>query len=55
MMSEAMEICCRSMPSMCIMPKVMARVMGMDSAMSSAERHSLKPMAATSTTRATAS
>ncbi len=37
------------------MPKVMARVMGMDRAMSKAERHSQKPMKDTRTTSHTAS
>ena len=55
MIREAIETCCRSMPSMCIMPKVMARVRGMERAMSRAERHSQKPMRETRTTRITAS
>ena len=55
MMSEAMEICCRSIPSIAIIPKVIARVSGMLIASSVAERHSQKPIRAISTTRITAS
>jgi hypothetical protein len=43
------------MPSKRIRPNVMASVIGMLSAMSSAERHSQKPTSATSTTRTIAS
>ena len=42
-------------PSAAVMPNVIARVSGMLSASSTAERHSQNPMSATSTTRATAS
>ncbi len=38
-----------------MMPNVIASVIGIDSAMSSAERHSQKPMSATRTTSAIAS
>ena len=55
MMSEAIETCCRSMPSAAAMPNVSARVSGMLSASSTAERHSQNPTSATSTTRTTAS
>ncbi len=55
MISEAMETCWRSTPAMYDMPNVMVRVMGMERAISSAERHSQKPSSATSTTSAMAS
>lgn len=38
-----------------IIPKVMAKVMGMERAISSAERHSQKPIRATKTTKTMAS
>ena len=55
MISEAIETCCRSIPSTCIIPNVIASVIGIDSAISSAERHSQKPISETSTTSTTAS
>ena len=55
MISVAMETCCRSTPTACAIPKVMASVMGMESAMRKAERHSQKPISAISTTRPIAS
>jgi hypothetical protein len=55
MMSDAIEICCRSMPMANIIPNVIASVIGIESAISSAERHSQKPMSDTTTTRMTAS
>ena len=55
MMSEAIEICWRSIPSIAIIPKVMASVSGMLIASRAAERHSQNPMRAISTTRITAS
>ena len=53
--SEAIETCCRSIPHNCINPKVIASVIGIDTAMSSADRHSQKPMSETMTTRMIAS
>ena len=44
-----------SMPSRYIMPKVIAKVMGMEIAMSTAERHSQNPISETITTRTMAS
>jgi hypothetical protein len=55
MISDAIETCCRSIPSRYIIPKVIASVIGIDNAISTAERHSQKPMSDTSTTRITAS
>jgi len=55
MMREAMDTCCMSMPSRCIIPKVMAMVRGMDRERRTAERHSQKPMKAMRTTRTMAS
>ena len=55
MMSEAIDTCCTSMPSTLIIPNVIARVSGIASAISSAERHSQKPSSATMTTRTIAS
>ena len=55
MMSDAIETCWRSIPSTCIIPNVIASVIGIDSAISSADRHSQKPISDTSTTSATAS
>ena len=43
------------MPSMCIMPKVIASVIGMEIAISTAERHSQNPISETTTTRMIAS
>ena len=39
MISEAMEICCRSTPRTLIIPNVMARVIGIESAIRNADRH----------------
>ena len=55
MMSEATDTCCRSTPRTDIIPNVIATVIGIESAISSAERHSQKPISATSTTRMMAS
>ncbi len=55
MMSDAIEICCRSICTSDIMPKVIARVSGMLIASNSAERHSQNPTSAMSTTRMMAS
>ncbi len=55
MMREAIDTCWRSMPSVSIIPKVIASVSGMDIAIRSAGRHSQKPTRATSTTRTIAS
>jgi hypothetical protein len=55
MISDATEICCRSIPRRCIIPNVIARVSGIDSARSSAERHSQNPISAMITTKMTAS
>ena len=53
--SDAIDTCCRSMPSAYIEAKVSASVNGMASAMTSAERHSQNPISATSTTSTIAS
>jgi hypothetical protein len=55
MIKEASETCCRSIPRLKIMPKVSARVVGMESMTSRAERHSRNPSRATTPTRARAS
>ena len=55
MINVATETCWISMPSRYIAPKVIARVMGMEIAISSADRHSQKPSHDTSTTRTMAS
>jgi hypothetical protein len=55
MISEAIDTCCTSRPSISIMPNVIASVMGIDSAISSADRHSQNPISDTRTTSATAS
>jgi hypothetical protein len=43
------------MPNACIIPKVISSVIGIESAISAAERHSQKPISETMTTRITAS
>jgi hypothetical protein len=53
--NEAIETCCKSTPSTCIIPKVIDSVSGIDAATSRAERHSRKPMSATSATSKMAS
>ena len=55
MIKVATETCWISMPSRYNTPKVIARVMGMEMAISRADRHSQKPSHDTSTTRAMAS
>ena len=55
MISVAIDTCCRSMPSKRIIPKDMRSVNGIDSAISSAERHSQNPINETMTTSAIAS
>src|SRR5262245_6305907 len=40
--SVAIETCCKSMPSRCIMPNVIASVTGIEIAINNAERHSQK-------------
>ena len=55
MISVAMEICWRSIPSMCDIPKVIKRVIGIANPISSAERQSQKPISETITTRMIAS
>ncbi len=54
-MSDAIDTCWRSMPSRCIIPKVMASVRGIEMAIRTAERHSQKPTSATRTTSPIAS
>src|SRR5258708_33763113 len=51
MMSVAIETCWRSSPITAAMPRLMASVMGMEKAISSAERQSQNPIAETNTTR----
>jgi len=53
--SEAMETCWRSMPSVFITPNVIASVMGIAAATKTAVRQLQKPIRATITTRTTAS
>src|SRR5262245_19160424 len=53
--NDAMEICCTSSPSSCMKPKVIAKVIGMHSAINSADRHSQNPISATITTKMIAS
>jgi hypothetical protein len=55
MISVATDTCWMSTPSKYIMPKVMAKVMGMEIAIRTADRHSQKPISETSTTRMMAS
>src|SRR5215469_17243703 len=55
MIRVATETCWISTPSRCVNPNVIASVMGIDTAISTAERHSQKPMSDTSTTSAIAS
>ena len=55
MIRVATETCWMSMPRRYIMPNVIASVMGMEIAMSRAERHSQNPMRETITTRTMAS
>jgi hypothetical protein len=47
MMSDAIDTCCRSIPAICIRPNVIASVIGIDSAINRADRHSQKPMSET--------
>ena len=49
MIMAAIDTCCRSMPSSWQMPSVMATVSGMETATSSALRHSMKIMATRTT------
>jgi len=44
MISDPIEICCRSSPSTDMKPAVIASVSGIDSAISNAERHSQNPI-----------
>ena len=55
MISEAIDICWISRPSNCMKPNVMARVTGIEIAISSAERHSQNPISETKITSAIAS
>ncbi len=55
MINVATETCWMSMPSRYNTPKVIASVMGMEIAISTADRHSQKPSHDTNTTRTMAS
>ena len=55
MISEAIETCCRSIPSVLMTPNVIASVIGMDAAISMAVRQLQKPTRATTTTSTSAS
>ena len=55
MISVAIETCCRSIPSIKIIPYVMASVSGMEMAIRRGARHSKKPSKATRITRPMAS
>jgi len=55
MMSEAIETCCRSMPSAYMKTNVRASVSGIARAITSADRHSQNPINATMTTSTMAS
>ena len=49
-MSDAIDICWMSRPMICINPNVIASVIGIDNAISRAERHSQNPTKETRTT-----
>ena len=55
MISEAIETCCRSIPSVLMTPNVIASVIGMDTAIRMAVRQLQKPIKATTTTSTSAS
>jgi hypothetical protein len=55
MISEAMDTCCKSIPSRYIIPKVIPSVRGMEMDISNASRQLQKPIQETRTTRAIAS
>ena len=55
MISEAIETCCRSIPSVLMTPNVIASVIGIDTAIRMAVRQLQKPIKATTTTSTNAS
>ena len=55
MIKVAIETCCKSIPTAYIIPNVISRVIGMDTAISNAERHSQNPTRETMTTSKIAS